>query len=232
MLDLRPSLDRSSLSLLRSLGRQFFLILCAFEPDRFELHCGAYFKRRRRPFRHLSQPDRFQRQGRRPVNSSTASALANAPNATGGPVIATAGCTSYSPTDQSGAYLTFSSVSAQYCRYGNIVYVYGNLTYPSTASSSNAAISLSVAVPNQTYAGAAPCLAANDTTTIVVNPTPNTSKPEFYGLSTQTAVQNSSRAIFHPLVSGLISRQRAIPGLAAPDALCGRIPGRTSCHPP
>lgn len=79
-------------------------------------------------------------------------ALGNATNATGGPVTAVTGCTSWTPTDQSGASLTFTAVSAQYCQYGNIVIAYGTLTYPTTADGSNAKISLPVAVPNQPYA--------------------------------------------------------------------------------
>lgn len=59
---------------------------------------------------------------------------------------------SWTPTDQSGATLTFTAVSAKYCQIGNLVFAYGTLTYPSTADGSNAKISLPVAVPNQTYA--------------------------------------------------------------------------------
>lgn len=60
--------------------------------------------------------------------------------------------TSWTPTDQSGAALTFTSVSAMYQQVGNIVYAYGTLTYPSTADGTSAKISLPVAVPNQAYA--------------------------------------------------------------------------------
>jgi len=61
---------------------------------------------------------------------------------------------SFSPTDQSGASLAFTSVNVQYCQIANIVFVYGTLTYPVTVDTSNATISLPVAVPNQTYAQA------------------------------------------------------------------------------
>lgn len=58
----------------------------------------------------------------------------------------------WTPTDQSGASLAFTAVSAQYCQIGNLVFAYGTLTYPSTADASAAKISLPVAVPNQPYA--------------------------------------------------------------------------------
>jgi hypothetical protein len=64
--------------------------------------------------------------------------------------------TSWTPTDQSGAGLTFSSVNAAYCKIGNVVFAYGALTYPSQSDTHNATISLPVAVPNQSYA-AVPC---------------------------------------------------------------------------
>lgn len=60
--------------------------------------------------------------------------------------------TSWTPTDQSGASLSFTSVSANYTKIGNMVYAYGTLTFPSTVSAAAVTISLPVAVPNQTYA--------------------------------------------------------------------------------
>jgi len=60
--------------------------------------------------------------------------------------------TSWTPTDQSGGGLTFTGVSAQYCQHGNMVFAYGTLTFPSTADTHQATISLPVAVPNQSYA--------------------------------------------------------------------------------
>ena len=74
-------------------------------------------------------------------------------NITSNPALAgSTACTSWTPTDQSGASLTFTGVSAQYCRIGNLIYAYGTLTYPSTADATNAKVSLPVAVPNQSYA--------------------------------------------------------------------------------
>lgn len=60
---------------------------------------------------------------------------------------------SWTPSDASGATLTFTSVSCQWTQIGNIVYAYGTLTYPSTVNASQAVIGgLPVSVPNQTYA--------------------------------------------------------------------------------
>lgn len=60
--------------------------------------------------------------------------------------------TSWTPTDQSGASLSFTSVNARYFITGPMVCAFGTLTYPATGSGSVAKISLPVAVPNQSYA--------------------------------------------------------------------------------
>ncbi len=92
-----------------------------------------------------------------PVTSSSlgagvSTALAAATNTSGGVATVAVGATSWTPADASGAGLTFTSVNAQYTQIGNIVTAYGALTYPSTTSASAAAITLPIAVPNQTYA--------------------------------------------------------------------------------
>lgn len=46
----------------------------------------------------------------------------------------------WSPTDGSGAGLTFSNVSASYTQIGNLVFAYAALTYPTTADETNAQI--------------------------------------------------------------------------------------------
>ena len=58
------------------------------------------------------------------------------------------------PTDQSGAGLSFSNVTGTYQQIGNWVNASAVLTYPSTVDTSQAKISLPVAVPNQLYAAA------------------------------------------------------------------------------
>lgn len=56
--------------------------------------------------------------------------------------------------DASGASLTFTSVNVKWSKIGNIVYIYGTLTYPSTVSGANALVSFSgpPGVPAGTYA--------------------------------------------------------------------------------
>ena len=42
------------------------------------------------------------------------------------------------PTDASGAGLVFTGISASYTRMGNMIFAYGQLTYPATVNASNA----------------------------------------------------------------------------------------------
>lgn len=112
-----------------------------------------------------------------------AAALPAATISTQGAIVS--GCTSWTPTDQSGAGLAFTSVSAVYCLKGPAgsqeVSIYVTLTYPTTVSASNAAISLPVAVPNQTYAGVPGTVVGNSTgvTGAVVKAVPNTTTAVF-----------------------------------------------------
>lgn len=104
-------------------------------------------------------------------------------------------CTSFAPTDQSGAGLTFTSVSVQYCQYGNMVVVYGTLTYPSTVSASNAVISVPVAVPNQPYAASPGILTGVGNFALM--PVPNSSTAKIINLTgiAQTNVTMSLKAV-------------------------------------
>lgn len=86
------------------------------------------------------------------LGTGVGTALAANTNSTGGLPVQI-GPTSWTPTDASGATLAFTSVSAQYTKIGNIVFVYGTLQYPATVSSAQAIVGgLPFAVPNQTYA--------------------------------------------------------------------------------
>lgn len=59
---------------------------------------------------------------------------------------------SWTPNDASGAGLAFSSVSARYQVFGQMVYAYFALTYPTTSNGSSAVIGgLPVTTPNTTY---------------------------------------------------------------------------------
>lgn len=60
---------------------------------------------------------------------------------------------SWTPADASGSGLTFSGVSAQYTRIGNMIFAYGTVTYPATADATAAVIGgLPVTVANAQYA--------------------------------------------------------------------------------
>lgn len=61
--------------------------------------------------------------------------------------------TPWTPTDASGAALTFTGVAANYIQVGPLVFAWAALTYPATADGSSAAIGgLPVTVANQNYA--------------------------------------------------------------------------------
>lgn len=102
--------------------------------------------------------------------------------------------TSWTPTDNSGAALSFTGVSATYTRLGNIVFADFSLTYPVTADGSNASIAgLPVAVPNQTYAGGpAACSVSGGATAVILVPTINTSTAAFLNHASNAAVVNSA----------------------------------------
>jgi hypothetical protein len=56
---------------------------------------------------------------------------------------------SWTPIDSSGAGLTFTTATGEWAQIGNVVFAWGQVTYPSTANSSNALIGgLPVTVPN------------------------------------------------------------------------------------
>ena len=98
--------------------------------------------------------------------------------------------TSWTPTDKSGAGLTFASgTNCMYQLLGNFVYAYGQIVYPATASSGNAAISLPIAVPNASYAEASCVLTVNNAPIYNLVTVVNASTAEIFAAS--TAVLNS-----------------------------------------
>lgn len=101
----------------------------------------------------------------------------------------TTACTSWTPTDQSGASLTFTSVSAMYCQIGNMVFAYGTLTYPSTVDATNAKISLPIAVPNQPYAAVSGLSGSAAATSIAMRTIINSSTAAFF---TSAGVQSTN----------------------------------------
>lgn len=70
----------------------------------------------------------------------------------GGSLISGSQGGAWTPTDASGAALTFTGVSAQWSRVGNMIFAYATLTYPVTASGANAIIDgLPLATANTQY---------------------------------------------------------------------------------
>jgi hypothetical protein len=96
---------------------------------------------------------------------------------------------SFSPTDQSGAGLVFTSVSVQYAKTANQVWMYGALTYPTTVDGSNALISVPIPVPNHPYAQAISQLAVAGVTGGAIITLQNTSEA---GFITPTGVQSKN----------------------------------------
>lgn len=84
----------------------------------------------------------------------------------------------YTPTDQSGAGLTFTNVEGHYRRVGNMVFFWGFVTYPVSSDTNQAAISLPFTSANigaQANASVQTAHSASTTPTIgLINP--NTSK--------------------------------------------------------
>jgi hypothetical protein len=82
----------------------------------------------------------------------------------------------WTPSDGSGASLSFTAVSARVTRLGNAVIASAALTYPSTVSASNAVVAgFPVNFPNQTYAqGPCEVYCAGAATGVLLVPIPNT----------------------------------------------------------
>lgn len=100
----------------------------------------------------------------------------------------------WTPTDNSGAGLSFSNVSCAYLNMGIMVFAYGTLTYPITVNASAASIAgLPVAVPNQNYAQNPAVVASSVSISggLVIIPTKNTSTAKFDVGSPLGAVTNA-----------------------------------------
>lgn len=113
---------------------------------------------------------------------------------TGGATMPFVAATSWTPTDGSGAGLSFSGVHANYVRMGNIVFAYFSVTYPATADGSAAIISgLPVAVPNQAYAqGPAPMWVSGGSIAVILAPVQATLTAAFINHATAAAVTNAN----------------------------------------
>jgi hypothetical protein len=98
----------------------------------------------------------------------------------------------WTPADVSGASLTFTSVSVSYSHIGNIVSIYGRVTYPATADTSNTKIGgLPVTVPNVAYAASAGSAASNAGIAMFANANLNTTTFSLFNQTTLTAITNA-----------------------------------------
>ena len=97
----------------------------------------------------------------------------------------------WTPTDNSGAALAFTGVSANYTQLGNMVFAYFVLTYPVTASGANASIAgLPVTVANANYAQVPSIVAVTAGLTVVLVPIKNTTTAAFDVATSLAAVTN------------------------------------------
>jgi hypothetical protein len=148
---------------------------------------------------HQSQPAFSDLSG-----AASAAQLPAATPTTQGAVVS--GCTPYTPTDQSGAGLTFAASVGEYCLNGpaggQTVTVFFAITYPSTASPSNAAISAPVAIPNALYAAAAGILMSSLGNGRVAQASPNSSK---IVLVSQAGVAITNASLTGAVITGSVT---------------------------
>lgn len=125
-----------------------------------------------------------------PSSANFAAALTDEDNAGVVPFESTG---TWTPTDQSGAALSLSSVNCKYTRIGNMVHAYGTFTMPATASGATLLIGgLPVAVANASYAS----VPSPITNTVGVNgpvakPVANSANFNIFKNSTGTNAVNS-----------------------------------------
>lgn len=101
----------------------------------------------------------------------------------------------WTPTDQSGAALTFTGVNCRYTKIGNIIHAYGQLTFPTTVSAaSNLIGGLPFTVPNSTYAVVTGPARNNAATTasLITLTVQNTVNFTFYSNSTGAPATNAN----------------------------------------
>jgi len=109
----------------------------------------------------------------------------------------------WTPADNSGAALVFSSVSANYTQIGNMIFAYASWSYPVTASGANASISgLPIAAGNANYAQVPSIVdtSASITGGLVLVPVKNTTTANFdvgtpFGPATNLQLSAASIAV-------------------------------------
>lgn len=111
---------------------------------------------------------------------------------------------SWTPTDASGAGLSFTSVSANYQRHGNLVFAYFSLVYPSTVNASAAQIGgLPVSIANAGYSGGpAACYVSGGSIAVIAKPVQNGTSVTLLNQAGGAAVTNMNMSGL--TISGLI----------------------------
>ena len=125
--------------------------------------------------------------------------LAQAADVTNNPISPYTPKTSWTPTDASGAALTFTGVSANYTQIGNMVFAYATLTYPSTADGSSAVLGgLPVNIVGSNYGRQCSLTYSNIATAVHLLPTAGTAQIGLFtvGGAAVTNAQMSTGAIF------------------------------------
>ncbi|SDQ99723.1 hypothetical protein SAMN05519103_00350 [Rhizobiales bacterium GAS113] len=120
-------------------------------------------------------------------------ACADLSNATGACSATYTASGSWTPADNSGASLSFAGVSAHYTQIGNMVFAYGNVTYPTTANSSGASISgLPIALANAAYSRQCFVVWANAAVTLSIIATQNATTFAFSSEPTGAGATNAN----------------------------------------
>jgi hypothetical protein len=122
--------------------------------------------------------------------TSSAGSTATTTGALNGHTISPA---SWTPSDQSGAGLTFTGVSVNYTRHDNMIFAYGRVTYPATADTHNAKIGgLPVSVPAVNYAsGVQPAAATGVAFAMVCSANGGTTTFSFFNAAGVAAITNA-----------------------------------------
>jgi hypothetical protein len=108
--------------------------------------------------------------------------------------------TLWTPSDQSGASLSFSSVDCFYQKIGGMYYVYGTLTFPATSNGNSIVIGGIPAVPNQQHAQVPSPVGANIGAglTPIAEPIPNSTTFKIVSLSNDnTGITNAQLTSSH-----------------------------------
>lgn len=100
----------------------------------------------------------------------------------------------FSPVDASGLAppLDLHAIFVQTVAFGGMIYMFGQLTYPTTTDTTNAALSLPLQVPNQRYAEIPGVVMVNIAQPIILLPSRNSSRAVFVNQQTSANITNAT----------------------------------------